>query len=697
MVSGAFFDVLGVRPRLGRLLRPDDDVFGVQPVAVIGEAFWRRAFGADPTVIGKTVTLFAKKIAIVGVAPSGLDVPRGTEIWTPTQVPYRVSSGDTLQGFYDVIGRLQPGASEQQVLSELGAFLQRPGEPHSGARQMLGNTLEPVAQPLADVIVGDVRPAIRIVVGSVALLLLVTCINIANLQLVRAVARRREFAVRTALGASRGRIAQQVLIESSVIALAGAALGVLFARFAIALFLAAAPSGLPRLDQVGANGPALAAALALAVGVSLMVGMLPAAMSGRLSLADNLRERQGANSGSATHRTRSALVAAQVAVAVAVLVAAGVVAHSFQRLSQLDLGLRTERLVIARMGASSVDPSLDSIKDAPARWTRNMDILDGVAARVRALPGVSSVTMLVAPPFQSTGLDVAYSLPGESPQATAGRAMVDGLGADADYFRTLGIPIRKGRAFSQDDRENSAHVAIVDELLARAVWPGQDPIGKQIGVGPDMHTIVGVVGETRYRDLRQPRQSLYLPYRQAAGWGPSFLAVRTARDPATIGASLRSAVHEAAPHIIVSQITTFDDRIGATTAQPRLNALLLVGFAISILLLTALGLYSIAATYVRHREFEIAVRIALGAAPTQVVRLVIGQGVSVVAVGALIGVAIALAGAGVLGSIVYDVRQRDPVVFAGAVIGVAAVALVAFFLPARRASRANPAEVLRAG
>jgi hypothetical protein len=326
-----------------------------------------------------------------------------------------------------------------------------------------------------------------------------------------------------------------------------------------------------------------------------------------------------------------------------------------------------------------------------------MDVLEGIASRVRAVPGVSNATLLVAPPFQSTGLDVAYSLPGEAPLAATDRAMVDGLGADATYFSTLGVPIRKGRAFTDDDRENSAHVAIVDEQLARTVWPEQDPIGKQIGLGTDMHTVVGVVGETRYRDLLAPRQSLYIPYRQAQGWGPSYLAVRTARDPALLGPSLRTAVHDADPHIVVSRITTFDDRVDAATAQPKLNALLLAGFAISILLLTAVGLYSIAATYVRQRELEIAVRVALGSTPREVVALVLAQGASVVFVGATIGALAALAGAGILGSIVYGVQERDPLVFGLSLASVAAAALVAFFVPARRASRTNPAEVLRAG
>jgi predicted permease len=696
-VSGAFFDVLGVRPRLGRLIRVDDDVFGTENVAVISEPFWRRAFGADPEVIGRKAILFTKTFTIIGVVPGGLDLPIGTDIWTTTQASFRSANGDTLQGFYDVVGRLKPGASAHQVEAELAGFLNRKTEPHSGARTMVGNTLRPVVAPIADVIIGDVRPAIRIVVGSVILLLLVTCINIANLQLVRAVGRRREFAVRAALGASRARVAQQVFVESGVIALCGAAIGVLMSRLAISLFLAAAPAGLPRVDQVGANGPVLIAALVLAVGVAVIVGLLPVMMVERLSLAENLRERQGGDSGSGTHRTRSLLVGAQVAVAVAVLAAAGVVRRSFLQLSHLDLGFSSDHLLVAKVATASVDPSIDTMSTGTARFRRSMDVLDNVMTRVRALPGVSSATWLIAAPFQPTGLDVAYSLPGDDARATSGRAMVDGLAADADYFRTLRIPIRKGRAFTDADRENAAHVAIVDESMARAIWPGQGPIGKQIGFGNDFHTVVGVAGETHYRDLLRPRQSLYMPYRQSFNASPSFLALRTTGNPATLGASLRAAVHEAAPHLTVAQITTLTDRIDATTAQPRLDALLLAGFAISILLLTAIGLYSIAATYVRHREFEIAVRIALGATPVEVVRLVLGQGVAMLAVGATVGVIVVLIGAGVLHSIVYGVRERDPIVLSVALLGVASIAFIAFLLPARRASRANPAEVLRAG
>jgi ABC-type antimicrobial peptide transport system permease subunit len=363
----------------------------------------------------------------------------------------------------------------------------------------------------------------------------------------------------------------------------------------------------------------------------------------------------------------------------------------------LDLGFNSDRLILARISAASTVAEIDAEKSAAVRFRRSLDMLDGVMARVRAVPGVASATLLLAAPFQSNGLDVAIALPGDGPRETAGRPMVDGLGADADYFKTLGIPIRRGRAFTDADGENAAPVVVVDESLARSLWPGQDPLGKQITIVDKPSVVVGVAGATRYRQLLQPRQSIYVPYRQSARWGPSFIAIRASRDGVSLASSIQSAVRDADSRLIASQITTLTDRIDATTAQPRLNALLLGGFSISILLLTAVGLYSIAATYVRHREFEIAVRVALGAAPGEVVRLVIGQGAAVVIGGAIAGALGALAGAGVLASIIYGVRTRDPVIFAMALGGVGAVALVAFLLPARRASRTNPAEVLRAG
>ncbi|MFI5229798.1 MAG: ABC transporter permease, partial [Gemmatimonadales bacterium] len=479
-----------------------------------------------------------------------------------------------------------------------------------------------------------------------------------------------------------------VLVESATLAVGGGLLGLACAWGATRLFVAIAPPGLPRLDNVGVDGPVLAVALALSIGVALVFGAFPAAMSGRVPLVDSLRERRDAGSA-ITHRARSLLVGAQVTVAIAVLVSAAVVTRSFDRLVHRDLGFRTNDLVFVRIGVvdTMFAKSRPSYLDAVAR----------IIARIRQIPGVAGATAMLTQPFHSAGLDVGYSLPSDPPTGATGRPMIDTRLADEDYFRTFGIRLLRGRTFTADDNERSALVTVVDESLAREVWPGENPLGKKIGIGTTFYTVVGVVGQTSFRDYFHPRETWYVPVRQAIpGWRPGFIAVRTRGDPALLFRALRAAVRETEPRLITSSITTLDQGVDATMEQPRLDALLLGGFAGAILVLTALGLYSIAATYVREREFEIGLRIALGAQYSEVVRLVVRQGLSVVIVGAGIGLVVAITGAGVLRSVIYDVNPRDPWSMALSIAAVILAALVAFYLPVRRAARANPADALRA-
>jgi putative ABC transport system permease protein len=686
-VTGNFFDVLGVHPRAGRLLRPDDDLRGAGIVAVISDRLWFRAFGNDPAVVGKTFTMYGREIPIVGVAPLGMDFPRGADLWLP--ITAYGADPDTANFYFDVIGRLHRGASVGQVRSELGAFLVRPSEPHRDNERSLASILQPVARPVSDVILGDVRPALRVVVAAVALLLLVTCINVANLMLVRAIARRREFSVRAALGAGGGRIVGQMLVENAAMVMAGGALGVLSGWIAVRTFVAIAPATIPRIDEVTVNGPVLAGALALSIGLMVVFALLPAVFTDRLSLIDSLRERRTEEGGATMQRARALLVGSQVAIALSVLVAAGVVLRSFEALVHLNLGFTTDHLVVARLGTTP------AIKDESGY----NQALDEVLARLRSEPGVASATSLFVPPFKLTGLDVAYMLP-ESPKWQE-RPMLDELTADSAYFHTLGIPLRRGRAFTADDRAGSAQVIIVDEALAAQFWPQQDPIGKRLAIDDNgMRTVVGVVGETRYRDWLTPRASVYVPYRQTAPDYPLFalyLAVRTKGDPGKLISSLRHTVQSANPDLTVSQITTLAQSAEVTRAQPRLNALLLGGFGISILLLTGLGLYSVAATYVRYREFELSVRMALGARPDQVLSLVLRQGMTIVVAGAAVGVVAGVAGAGLLRSVSFGVQPRDPVAFGAALLLIGTVAILALWLPARRAAKANPADALRAG
>lgn len=684
LVTGAFFDVIGARPIVGRLLRPEDDREGEPFVGVISERLWRSAYGADPAVIGRKTKFYLRDMTIVGVVAGDVDYPAGAAMWGSW--PNYVQARDTLPGFFDVVGRLAPSATVAGARAELGAFLSRPEEPHSGARRLLGNIVRPVAMPVADALVDVVRPALRIVMGAAALLLLVTCVNIANLMLVRTLGRRREFTVRAALGAGRRRIAQLVFAESAVVSLGGGGLGVACAWYAVHAFARVAPAGLPRGQAVALRVPVLLAAIGLCAAVTVLFGAIPAAAGGRARAADTLGERRAGHGHSMARRTRTLLVATQVAVAVALLAAAGVVLRSFESLAHDRLGFQPGRVIVARFGQN------ESVGDlaAFAAATR------GAVQRVREIPGVRDATGLDAPPFRATGNDLAYSLPGDAPNAATNRPMADYLAAGPDYFRTLGIAVERGRSFTDADTRGATRVAVVDALLARQAWPGNDPIGQRIGVGSDFFTVVGVAAPTRYRDVLAPRATLYTAYAQSAS-APGYIAVRTVGDPQALIPALRDAVHEYDPRLYLADFAPMTDRVEISLAAQRLEALLLGGFAIAIMLLTGIALYSVGATFVRYREFEIGVRIALGATPAQVARLVARQGAVVLAYGAGVGLIAALVGGTVLRTIVYGVSPRDPLAFVVAVMAVCGVGTLAFIIPSRRAARANAAQLLHRG
>jgi putative ABC transport system permease protein len=368
------------------------------------------------------------------------------------------------------------------------------------------------------------------------------------------------------------------------------------------------------------------------------------------------------------------------------LAAASVVAHGFEQLAHNSLGFRADHLIIARVGQTA------SLGDGSAYQTD----VERAIADLRHVPGVTDAAGLLVTPFRSTGNDLAYSLAGESPEAPTNRPMADYLGADADYFNTLGITLRRGRLFTPEDGRGSARVAIVDGLLARQAWPGKDPLGQQIGVGTTFYTVVGVVASTRFRDLLAPRATLYAPFDQTT-MQQQYVAIRTSGNPTTVIAAVRAAMRNADSRLYLADFATMSARIESSLTTVRVSAVLLAAFALAILLLTGVGLYSVAATFVRQREFELGVRMALGATPRQVGRFVLLQGVMVVASGTAVGVLAALAFGRLMQSIVSGASADDPIAFGVALGAVLGVAAVAFIVPARRAARANPADVLRGG
>ena len=683
-VTGNFFDVLGTRPVLGRLLRPEDDVAGASPVIVLGYATWRRDFGGDPAVLGRRLHLssFALDVTVVGVAPPGLDYPLGTAYWAPYAT--------TGQGPVDLVARLTPGATPSAAGTELLAIMRRlhPELALSGAD----------VRGIAEAIVGRVRPALLVLTAAVALLLLIACVNVGSLLLLRASGRAREIAVRRAIGASTGDIVRQLVVESAMLGLAGGVVGAGVAAALLRVMSARALGMLPRGDVVVAAGTPVALSAGVTLLTVLLCGVLPALAGARGAPASPLRLDARSGSGSrARRRARAWLVASQVALALVMLAGAGLLGRSLARLERQDLGYRADGLQFFQ-----VTFPLTRF-DTPAKYT---PMLDRVATRLRAVPGVTALTPVLIPPFLGPNV---FTWPtqvwGPSPAGMERPPLLPVETGGPDYFRTMGIPLVRGRGFLESDRDGAPLVTVVSEAAARRLWPGRDPIGKRFRFGlgeatdsTEWWTVVGVARDIRYRSLRDATPSLFLPARQSMTQGNFAMrsAGRTAADRDAVLAAIRRALNDVDPDLGIWLPQTMDDYLAGPMAQPRLNAVLLSGFALVALLLAAIGLYGALASTVGERTRELGIRSALGATPSRLRRDVLGQALVVCGVGAVVGLAGALAASRLLTALLYDVSPTDPTALLGACALLLGVALAAVYLPARRATRIDPARALRA-
>ena len=680
-VTGNFFDVLGTRPLLGRLLRPGDDVKGAVPVIVLSYRAWQRDFGGDPGVVGRSLTdqYWGWHYPIVGVAPPGLDYPAGVDYW----VSITPLGGAPMY----VLGRLAPGATPATVQAEFLPLVNR-------SRAAASDTL-PVqlvradARTLPQVVLGDVRPTLVVLTAAVALLLFIACVNVGSLLLLRASARARELAVRRALGASTGDIVRHLLVESVMLGVAGGALGLLCAEMLLHILLAFAPAQLPRTDVIRLAGTPLGVAAAVTLVSVLLFGLLPALSAARGSVGSTLR--LDARSGRETRRrrrVRQGLVVSQVALAVIMLAGAGLLARSLQRLEHVQLGYTPEHLSLFHLATPAADSTPEQL-DA---------MFETLAPRLRAIPGVRALTPILIPPFQGTDeFLLKVEIEGQTPAEAEAGPFIPWEDGGPDYFRTFGIPLLRGRGFLDTDRADAPKVAIVSQSLAERFWPGEDPIGKRIRSSNDRvgwRTVVGVAGDIRYRSLRRANPTIYIPWQQIV-WGGGF-AVRTTGDMASVLPAMRRAVHAVDPRLSIWQAQTMDDLLDGPLAQPRMSTLLLSGFGLVALALAALGLYGVMASAVREQTREIGVRMALGATSDRIRIGVLTDALTVIGIGAVIGLAGASATTRLLTSLLYEVSPVDPIAFVGSCVVLVGIGLVAAYLPARRATRVDPAQVLRA-
>ncbi|MGD9905342.1 MAG: ADOP family duplicated permease [Vicinamibacterales bacterium] len=699
-VMGEFFAVAGVAPLLGQTLTRAHDRPGTEPAVVLSHAAWQRLFGGAPDVVGRVLGFRARSFRVAGVMPPDFEYPPGVEIWT---TPMAMAINEPIAAYrtalvrdVELLARLRPGVSLDQAQAELAAVTARlDAAAPAGDGQGFVN-FRPVVRPYKTVVVGDVSRALVVLFAAVGLILVIASANVANLLLLRGESRRGELGVRTALGASRGRLVSAVVAESLVVALVAAGAGLLLSHWSLQTVTTLVPDGLPRLASIRTDPSVVVFTAALALVTAVTAGLWPALSASRVDVVSQLRAGGRGPSGAASARGRRLLVAAQVALAVTVVAAAGLLGRSLLRLQSADMGLAADRLVLVEL-----DLPRDRYADE-ARRDASRAFHDGLVARIGAASGIEAVTPLNVLPFAgATGWELPrFTAEGQTPEQAAENPSLNFEAVYLPYFTTLGVPILAGRAFTAADRDDAPRVAILSDAVAAATWPGQDPIGKRVKFGgvdsPNgWLTVVGIAGTTRYRELATPRQTLYIPNEQF-GVGGGRLAIRTTASPAYVAGVVRDAVRAADPAAQVTRVASFAEHLRAPLAWPRFNTLLLGVFAAAALLLSAVGLYGVVAASVRQRYPELGVRLALGASPRDLRTLVLGEGLRLAGVGAGAGVAVAAATTRALRGLLFEVEPLDPVTLAGAAALLVAAAVAASWLPARRATRVDPVAVLRA-
>ena len=684
-VSPDLFDVLGVRPALGRLFRPEDGQAGARLVIVLSYAAWRRHFAGDSSIIGRTLVVpyTMERAKIVGVASSGFGYPAGCDVWLP------MTPDATTQ--VDVVARLSPHVTIDAARSAFYALTQR-DNPFAVVGVKNGQRFDIVGVDIhsfADTVLGNSRPAVMVLTLSVGLLLLIACVNVGNLVLVRLLSRTREIAVRRAIGAAYRDIARIFLVETGFIALLGGALGLVVAVAAIRVVAMTAPPELPRVDLLAQAGAPYWLAMAVTLGTLLVFGVTPSLVAAREGSYTVLRSdsRTGAESRG-RRRTRQWLVSTQMALALVMLTGAALLVRTLARLQSMDLGYQPDHLSVL---------SFTGPQSTFATDTATFEIAKQLLRRYEAIPGVLSLTPIESPPFKGKSFFIMQVAPAE--QSAAERAHIPFTGWEfvgPDYFRTFEIPIRRGRGFRESDTKGAEKVAIVSETLARQFWPQEDAIGKRVKTADDSTwTVVGVASDTRYRDLKSGEPLVYFDWEQMAPWWNGDIAVRTSGSLASTLPSLRAAAREVNPDLVLFDARTMDDLLAVPLAQPRLNASLLTGFSLVALLLSALGLFGVISSTVRQRTRDIGVRIALGATSRDVRRLIVAEALQVAGAGAGVGVLAAAFAGRVLSSQLYDISPIDPASIVLSALVLIAIAMAAAYIPARRATRIDPVEALR--
>ena len=684
--TASMFSVLGVEPALGHTFTEAEEEPGKDLVVVLSNGLWQRRFGGDPGIVGQPISMNGVNRTVLGVMPASFTFPeKKTELWIPLAInPERKQARNAIS--YKAVGRLKPGVTIEQARADMGAIAKRLDEQYFQSDYGINLV------PLHDQETRTVRPALLVLLGAVAFVLLIACANVANLLLARAALREREVAIRVALGAGRSRIIRQVLTESALLSLVGGAAGLLLAVWGLRLLVALSPADIPRLDQTGIDGRVLAFTLGISLITGLIFGIAPALQSSKSDPNESLKEGgRGSTGGVGGRRVRNLLVVSEIALSLILLIGAGLLIKSFMRLQQFEFGFNPDNLLTMRVQLPG-----SKYKDGKQVINFYQQLLE----RMEAVPGVQSVGAIASVFITDTPSSTNFSIEGRPVPVGVEAIEVPLDSISPSYFKVMGIPLLRGREFDNRDVEGAPLVVIINDTFARRFFPGEDPIGKRFVYGsPDPRspwiTIVGVVGDMRRTGFdRAVRPETFLPEAQNPDNALTIIA-RTAADPASFAGALRNEVWSIDKDQSVYDIKTMHQTLSEMMSQRRFNMLLLGLFAAVALTLAAVGIYGVISYSVTQRSHEIGIRIALGAQSGDVLKMVVGQGMLLTGIGVATGLIAAFALTQLMSSLLFGVSAADPVTFVLISLLLTGVALIACLVPARRATRVVPMVALR--
>jgi putative ABC transport system permease protein len=695
-ITGRFFGTMGVPALFGRTVQPGEDSLGRDHIVVLSYGLWQRMFGGQRSVVGSRLSLNGESYDVIGVMPAEFRdfFNRNAEIWAPLSLTAEQLESGRTNEWLNLIARLKPGVTLDQAAQELSALAGQLKQDYQGE---YAPTWTLTTEPLSRLASGDIRPALLVLLGAVGFVLLIACANVANLLLARAAGRTREIAVRTAVGATRERLVRQLLTESVMLSLAGGLLGLGLAWGGLRALLALKGGNLPRADEIGIDGNVMVFTLGISVLTGLLFGLAPALHFSSLDLHGSLKEgTRGATSDGSTHSVRRVLLVAELALALTLLTGAGLLVKSFGRLQNVDPGFDPDNLLTFNLALPATRYPTD---------TTQIAFFDAVLPQLGQVPGIKAIGATSVLPFGGSWSTSSFEIEGYQPPRDQPGPWGDRREVSPGFFEAMRIPLLQGRTLNEGDRAATRRVAVIDDEFVRRYWPQQNPIGKRITFGPpagaadtssrEWIEIVGVVGHTKHEGLAaEPRIQYYLPYRQDARPGLTVVA-RTSGEPEQYVNALRAAVRGVDPDQPISMVRTMDELLEQSVGQRKLSMLLLTLFSGIALLLASVGIYGVMSYSVAQRAREIGVRIALGAERSDVLRMVLRQGMRLALAGVGLGLIAALVLTRVIASQLYEVRPTDPATFVLVASLLTAVALAANLVPALRATRVDPAVVLR--